>query len=94
MSADEKIIYEPHPVTPERKKELRQQGYTIIDAIFAPEGVKVGGAENKDPIDSLTKPQLQAWLKEHGVAFETDANKPALVELAKAKAKELAEAGE
>ncbi len=33
-----KIIYEPHPVTPERKKVLREQGYKIIDAAFAPEG--------------------------------------------------------
>ncbi len=32
----EKIIYEPHPVTPERKAELRAQGYKIIDAQFAP----------------------------------------------------------
>lgn len=32
------IIYEPHPVTPERKAELRRQGYTILDAKFAPEG--------------------------------------------------------
>ena len=33
----EKIIYEPHPVTPERKAELRAQGYKIIDAQFAPD---------------------------------------------------------
>lgn len=33
-----KPIYERHPVTPERKTELRQQGYTIIDAVFAPKG--------------------------------------------------------
>lgn len=33
-----KIIYEPHPVTPERKAELRAQGYRIIDAVFAPPG--------------------------------------------------------
>lgn len=32
-----KVIYEPHPVTPERKKELRAQGYKIIDAKFKPE---------------------------------------------------------
>lgn len=32
----EKIIYESHPVTPERKAELRAQGYKIIDAQFAP----------------------------------------------------------
>lgn len=31
-------IYEPHPVTPERKAELRAQGYRIVDAKFAPDG--------------------------------------------------------
>lgn len=31
-----KIIYEPHPVTAERKAELVAQGYKIIDAVFAP----------------------------------------------------------
>jgi len=31
-----KIIYEPHPVTPERKAELRAQGFKIIDAVFKP----------------------------------------------------------
>lgn len=30
------IIYEPHPVSPERKAELRALGFTIIDAIYAP----------------------------------------------------------
>ena len=33
------IVYEPHPVTPERKAELRAAGYKIIDARFAPEPV-------------------------------------------------------
>lgn len=37
--AQAKIIYEPHPVTPERKAELRAQGFKIIDARFAPENV-------------------------------------------------------
>lgn len=31
------IIYEPHPVTPERKAELVAAGYKILDARFAPE---------------------------------------------------------
>lgn len=31
-----KVWYEPHPVTPERKAELRARGYRIIDAVFAP----------------------------------------------------------
>ena len=30
------VIYEPHPVTPERKAELRALGYRIVDAIHAP----------------------------------------------------------
>lgn len=32
------IWYEPHPVTPERKAELREQGFQILDAVFAPPG--------------------------------------------------------
>ncbi|EXA86743.1 hypothetical protein ACOUMD_17620 [Acinetobacter baumannii] len=37
MSKEQKVIYEPHPVSPERKAELRGQGYKIIDAVFKPE---------------------------------------------------------
>lgn len=36
--SEQKIKYEPHPVTPERKAELRAQGFKIIDARFAPPG--------------------------------------------------------
>lgn len=39
---DPKIAYEPHPVSPARKKELREQGFTIVDAIYKP---KVAPAE-------------------------------------------------
>lgn len=45
MSKKPKIIYEPHPVTPERKAELRGQGYTIVDAVFAPAGAKIVDTE-------------------------------------------------
>lgn len=38
MQKELKVIYEPHPVTPERKAELRAQGFTIIDAVFEPVG--------------------------------------------------------
>lgn len=31
------IAYEPHPVSPERKKELIAKGYRIIDAKFDPD---------------------------------------------------------
>jgi 4-hydroxy-3-methylbut-2-enyl diphosphate reductase IspH len=33
---NQKVIYEPHPVSPERKKALREQGYKIVDAVFDP----------------------------------------------------------
>jgi hypothetical protein len=33
-----KIIYEPHPVSPARKAELRAQGCKIIDERFKPIG--------------------------------------------------------
>jgi hypothetical protein len=33
----EKIAYEQHPVSPERKAELRSQGFTILDIRFKPE---------------------------------------------------------
>jgi len=38
----DKIAYEKHPVSPERKAELRAQGYKILDARFAPD-------EHKEP---------------------------------------------
>ena len=53
---DEKVVYEKHPVTAERKAELRQKGYKIIDAKFAPadykhpdpiKAAKSGGASQK-----------------------------------------------
>lgn len=37
MSNEQKVIYEPHPVSPERKAELRGKGYKILDAVFKPE---------------------------------------------------------
>lgn len=35
-----KIAYEPHPVSPERKAELRAEGFKIVDAVFEPEKPK------------------------------------------------------
>jgi hypothetical protein len=34
------VWYEPHPVTPERKAELRGRGFVIVDAQFAPDDWK------------------------------------------------------
>lgn len=53
----DKVIYEPHPVTAERKAELRQKGYKIIDASFAPEAYKAsmeakGEARSREELDA------------------------------------------
>jgi hypothetical protein len=45
--ADAKIIYEPHPISPERKAELVGQGFKIMDAIFAPEDAKPAPVADK-----------------------------------------------
>lgn len=44
-----KTVYVTHPVSPERKHELREQGCTIVDAVYAPEGEDVldGGASGE-----------------------------------------------
>lgn len=47
MPKDREVVYEPHPVTPERKAELRAAGYKIIDARFAP-NPKVGRVDQGD----------------------------------------------
>lgn len=39
------IIYEPHPVSAERKAELQAKGYRIIDARFAPADAPVAKVE-------------------------------------------------
>lgn len=83
----EKVIYEKHPVSPERKAELRQKGYKIIDARFAPDGYehpepvkeakgsKAGkaAAEKKAAEEAELKAKLQAALTEKGVQFSPDA---------------------
>lgn len=82
-----KVIYERHPVTPERKAELRQQGYTIIDAVFAPKGhghteakrqqavvqVETSQINAVDGLDELDTEQLRALAKERGIKVHANA---------------------
>lgn len=79
--SEEKIIYEPHPVTPERKKELRQQGYKIIDARFNP------NPEPAKPVKSeLTEEEkAAAEAKKAADKAEKDAAKKAAAEAKKGK---------
>ncbi|MGF6212336.1 HeH/LEM domain-containing protein [Comamonas sp. 4034] len=59
----EKIAYEPHPVSPERKAELRAQGFKIIDERFKP------ADEGKLP-EAEQHAALIAELQERGIEFD------------------------
>ena len=41
------VHYEPHPVSPERKAELRAKGLKILDARFAPQTAASEVAQEK-----------------------------------------------
>lgn len=60
------IKYEPHPVSPERKREITSQGYRIIDAVFDPARIAQPKA---DPVavDEMQRADLVAALKERGL---------------------------
>ena len=47
------VHYEPHPVTPERKAELRAQGLRIVDIRFAPATHKQPVADQ--PVDERSR---------------------------------------
>jgi hypothetical protein len=50
MSTDRKTIYEPHPVTPERKAQLQAKGYRIVDIVHKPVDYE-GNDEATTPAD-------------------------------------------
>ena len=61
---ERKIIYEPHPVSPERKAELVAAGYKIIDAVFAPEGEEPAEpAKVEEPAEPAKAPAKGAAAK-------------------------------
>jgi hypothetical protein len=45
MESQKQLWYEPHPVTPERKKALLAAHYKIVDARYAPPGWVRPGAD-------------------------------------------------
>lgn len=71
------IVYEPHPVTPERKAELRKAGKTIIDAAFKPAGLVAEEAGEPAPeltresIAKMGRKDLVQHLEAHGVVGAT-----------------------
>lgn len=70
MAKDRAIVYEPHPVSHERKRELMAKGLKIIDARFAPEGYSppsedIGPAT--EDLDAMSVDELHAIAKKRGV---------------------------
>jgi len=63
---EKKVIYEPHPVSADRKKELIGQGYKIIDAVFEPAQEKPAkqakvAKDEKWPIHNNITRQIEGW---------------------------------
>lgn len=86
MSKFEGVAYEPHPVSPERKAELRAKGLKIIDARFKP--ADVAGEKQGDEQDGgktgdtgMTAAKLKEELTARGIEFKGNASKAALQEL-------------
>lgn len=70
------VAYESHPVSPERKAELRDQGLKILDIRFKPEDEVASTDYAKLKID-----EIKALLSEKGIEFDASAKKPELLDL-------------
>ena len=76
-----KVVYELHPVTPERKAELRAQGYKIIDARFAPADYNPTEAADTNDDGKLTVAEIREALTVRGIEFDPKAKKTDLLAL-------------
>ena len=71
------IAYEPHPVSPERKAELRAQGKRIIDVRYKPAHLvaeEAGETPNeltREAISKMPRKELVENLEAHGVEGAT-----------------------
>ena len=79
MAQNREIIYEKHPVSAERKKELREKGYQIVDARFKP-------ADDTEQVDfaKMSVGELREYLAEQGIEFDPKASKAELLKLIEA----------
>lgn len=64
------IVYEPHPVSPERKAELRAQGFKIVDARFAP--LDLTEAVGADALQAKTETKAEAEAALHPLDHDGD----------------------
>jgi len=60
-----RIAYEPHPVSPERKAELRAQGFKIIDERFKPLDVVEAVGADADGVQAETETETKAHPLDH-----------------------------
>ena len=83
----ERVIYAHHPVSPERKAELRAKGFQIIDAAFMPDGYENPAYDGEpDGAKKATVAELRAALEAKGVEVPDGAKKADLQALLDAKA--------
>lgn len=75
----EKIAYEKHPITRERKAELRAQGFIIVDARFKPANAQAAQAEA--PADPKPASDVRALLTTAGVKFHHKTSDAKLAEM-------------
>jgi hypothetical protein len=71
------IWYEPHPVSPERKAELRAKGLKILDAVFRPAD-HVQADEQSEGAKKATVAELREALTAKGVEIPEGAKKAEL----------------
>lgn len=101
----DKIAYERHPVSLERKRKLNANGFKIIDAVFAPAEVAERQAENApnpkgEPVEIPADWESLHWKKQVELALALVGGEGPLVpaegqtEAAKAKAIIAAEVAE
>lgn len=69
-----KIAYVKHPVSREQKQAIRAEGFTIVDARFAPKDAEIidpraeqGSEPTKLDDKPLTIPQVKELLAEKGI---------------------------
>jgi len=70
-----KIAYEPHPVSAERKAELRAQGFKIMDARFKPLDVADAVGADADALqteETETEAQAETPVKRRGRPRKAD----------------------
>ncbi|MHC3083576.1 hypothetical protein [Acinetobacter nosocomialis] len=55
MSKEQKVIYEPHPVSEERKRELKGKGYKILDAAFKPDDFENDEFDETEALEAISE---------------------------------------